>query len=330
MRMANLAAMAVVAAVLAGCSKPATTGGGTPSAPKKTIAGIMMQEDQFFRLILFGMKDAAKKAGVELLTGNSNNQPEREISMINTYVARKVDAIVVAPVSRSASVTALQQASDRGVKVVTCNSPIDGDFPVAFIECSATDLGNQTGKAAREYIEKNLGGKAKIAIVAFQTQVPEQSSARTGGFKSALAGMPGVEFVAEQDAWLADMAVKKVADILTAHPDVDIVYAANEGGTIGAVMAVKNAGKAGKIAVFGTDSSEQLLDMLQSDDNILQAITSQKPVDVGRMAIESALQSLAGGKVEKKTVLNGVLLSRANPESVKEFAKQFKEWTRMD
>ena len=121
--------------------------------------------------------------------------------------------------------------------------------------------------------------------------------------------------------------MKRVGDILTAHPDVDIVYSANEGGTIGSVLAVKNAGKTGKIVVFGTDSSEQLLDMLQADDNVLQAITSQRPVQVGQMAVQAALKSLKGEPVEKVTYLPGILLSRTDPDSVKKFAAQFKEWT---
>ena len=114
-------------------------------------------------------------------------------------------------------------------------------------------------EAAARYIKEKLGGKAKIAILAYKSQVPEQSNARTDGFKDALKDLPGVEIVAEQDAWLAEMATKKAGDILTAHPDLDMIWAANEGGTVGSVLAVKNAGKAGKVAVFGTDVSEQLL-----------------------------------------------------------------------
>ena len=320
--------MIAVAAIVAVSVCLALHAASEPAAKKIRIAGIVFQEDQFFRLVLFGMRDAAKKLDVDLLEANSNNKPDKEIELVNTYVARKVDAIAISPLSKKGSVTALKLAKDKGIVVVCHNTPIDADFPAAYIECSPTDLGRKTGAAAREYILKHLGGKAKIAIVAFKSQVPEQSDARTGGFKAEVTNAPGVEIVAEQDAWLPEMAVKKVGDILTAHPNVDMVYAANEGGTIGSVQAVKSAGKAGKIAVFGTDSSEQLLTMLQSPDNILQAITSQRPVEVGRMAIEAAVKVVKGESVEKKTYLTGVLLSRTNLEGVKAFEKDFKEWTK--
>jgi ABC-type sugar transport system substrate-binding protein len=138
--------------------------------------------------------------------------------------------------------------------------------------------------------------------------------------------LPGVQIVAEQDAWLAEMAVKKAGDILTANPDLDILWAANEGGTVGSVLAVQNAGKAGKVAVFGTDVSEQMLGFLKSSDNILQATTAQRPYDVGVKAAETALKVIRKQAVEKKVVLPGLCLSRAAPGNIADYEKQLKEW----
>jgi ABC-type sugar transport system substrate-binding protein len=325
----GIVTLALTLLLASGCHKDqkdqAAAGGASPRQIK--LAGIVFQEDQFFRLVLFGMRDAAKKAGAELLEGNSDNKPEEEIQLVNTYVVQNVDGILIAPVSAKGSVAALKLAHDKGIAVVTYNSSIDADFAAADVECSASDLGEESGKAAREYIEKSLGGKAKVAIIAYKSQVPEQSDARSGGFKSEITQLPGVQIVAEQDAWLPEMAVKTVGDILTAHPDVNIVWAANEGGTTGAALAVKNAGKAGQVAVFGTDCSQQLLDLLQSPDNILQAITAQRPVDEGRLAVESAIKAINHQPVDKSTILKGVLLTRTDPDAVKAFAQQFKQWT---
>ena len=217
-----------------------------PAEKKLKIAGIVFQEDQFFRLIQFGMQDAADKAGVELLLANSANKPDKEIQLVNTYIARGVDAIVISPLSAKASATALQRAKDAGIVVVTYNSTVEGDIPVAYIESDQEDLGRQTGLVARHYIEEQLGGQAKIATLAFKSQLAEQSDARRNGFVEVVGQLPGVEFVAEQDAWLPEMALKKAGDILTAHPEIDIIWSANEGGTVGSVMAVKNAGREGR------------------------------------------------------------------------------------
>lgn len=312
----SLCIAAALIVSLSGCTKKADG--------KKRIAGLVFQEDQFFRLVLFGMKDAAAKNGAELLEANSAGKPDKEIQLINTYIASGVDAIVVSPLSVRASVSALSRAREKGIVIVTYNTTVEGDIPVSYIDSDQADLGRSTGRAAREYVEKNLGGKAKVAILAFQSQTPEVSVMRVGGFKEEITKLPGVTVVAEQDAWLAEQAVKKGGDILTAHPDLDIIWAANEGGTVGAVMAVKNAGKAGKVAVFGTDIGDQLMDFLLAEENILQAITGQRPFEIGSLAVSAAVKTLKGEPVEKRVSLPGQLLSRLKPDDVRQFKAHLK------
>jgi ABC-type sugar transport system substrate-binding protein len=294
------------------------------SATKK-IAGIVFQEDQFFRLIIFGMRDAATKGGAELLEANSESKPDKEIHLINTYIASNVDAIVVSPLSAKASMSALQRAKEKGITIVTYNTTVEGDVPAAYIESDQVDLGRSTGKAAADYIVKHLGGRAKVALLEYLSQAPEQCRMRVAGFKEEMAKLPGVTIVAEQDAWLAEQAVNKVGDILTAHPDLNLIWGANEGGTVGSVMGVKNAGKAGKIVVFGTDTGGQICGFLLADDNILQAVTGQRPFEIGSLAVESALKALKGERVEPKVSLPGQLLTRAVPEEVRTFQARLKE-----
>ena len=291
----------------------------TPTEKKLKIAGIVFQEDQFFRLIQFGMQDAADKAGVELLLANSANKPDKEIQLVNTYIARGVDAIVISPLSAKASATALQRAKDAGIVVVTYNTTVEGDIPVTYIESDQEDLGRQTGLVARRYIEEQLGGQAKIATLAFKSQLAEQSDARRNGFVEVVGQLPGVEFVAEQDAWLPEMALKKAGDILTAHPEIDILWSANEGGTVGSVMAVKNAGREGKVVVFGTDASQQLVEFMLAEDGILQALTTQTPFELGTKAMELAIAALKGQEVAAKVVMDGVLVARQDPDGVRAF-----------
>jgi len=295
---------------------------------KKRIAGIVFGEDQFFRLVLFGMRDAARTNGVELLEANSAQKPDREIQLVNTYIASNVDAIVISPLSTVSSVSALARARDKKIAVVTFNTTIVEDFPASFIESDQVDLGASTGKAARAYIEQHLGGKAQVAILAFMSQAKEVSAQRTDGFTQEITKLPGVKIVAQQDAWMPEQGVKKVNDILTANPGVNLIWAANEGGTTGAVMAVKNSGKAGKIVVFGTDTDEQLANFLLADDNILQAVTGQQPFEIGRLAVEAAVKTLKGEPVDKKRSLPGILLTREKPAEISAFKERLLNLTK--
>jgi ABC-type sugar transport system substrate-binding protein len=265
------------------------------------------------------MQDAADELGAELLLGNSDNSPAKEIEMVNNYISAGVDGIMITPLSATASVQALRNAHNEGIQIVTWNTRIDADFPVAAVESSQFQLGESTGGVAREYIQNELGGEAKVAILAFDSLVPEQSGARVNGFLSQVEDLDGVEIVAKQDAWLAEDAVPVTEDIITANPDLDLIYAANEGGTVGAVQGVRNAGGAGEIAVFGIDASEQLADFLLADDDILQATTGQQPYEIGYQSVEVSMAALQGEDVEKEVVVPGVLLTRDKPEEVEEF-----------
>ncbi len=321
------AVSSAVFVLFAGCSNnpptsststPAEKGGTGSTATKKyQIAGVGFQTDQFFRLAEMGMKSQAQKSDVELSAGNSGGALDKEMALIDTYTTKKVDAIVIAPINPKASNAALERAHKSGIKVITFDSTVEGDFPVSNIKSDLIALGRSTGQEAVKYIQEKMGGKAKVAIISYLSLLPEPASQRNKGFEDEIRKLPGVEVVARQDAWLAEKAVSVVDAILTAHPDVNLIWAANEGGTVGAVTAVKNAGKAGKIVVFGTDISEQMAGFLLADDNILQAVTGQKPFDIGSMAIETAVKVLKGEKVKKQVALPGMLFSRRDAEAVR-------------
>ncbi len=280
--------------------------GGLPRAAlaqDRAIAGIVFQQDQYMRTVLMGMAAAAEASGVELLEANSDNKLEKE--------------------SADGSIPAIQKAVDAGITVITFGTTVNSDLPKASITSSNTDLGNATGDAAVAFLAGHAPDrKVKAATVAFQSLLPEQSNDRVNGFLEKVQDK--IEVVSSQDAWLTEKAIAVVSDILTANPDIELIYAANEGGTIGAVQAVKKAGLEGKVFVFGTDGTEQLCNMLLDPDNVLQAVTAQQPFEVGRLALEAANAVLDGKTVEANQSVPVLPLTRANPDGVKAFLEQLK------
>lgn len=174
-----------------------------------------------------------------------------------------------------------------------------------------------------------MGGKAKIAVVQFKSLLPEKSSQRVSGFLDTVQQLEGVEVVADQDAWVQDDAVNVVSDILTANPDVNVIFAANEGGTVGATMAVKNVGKAGAVYTFGIDANEQLAKMLLSDDNILQATTGQDSYTMGYNSMKDLISSIKGEEtsVEEGSTqyVDGVLLQRSDTDGINAYLDRLSE-----
>jgi len=313
----------VCGAVGCGATKPQETRG-------PEIAGILFQEDQFFRLIEYGMKAKADELDVALLMSNSFGSLDKEISLVDTYIARHVDAIAISPLSRTASAPALRRAHDRGIPIIAYNSTIDADFTYSNITSDEVSLGGETGKAARRYVAERLGGEAKVIMIEFMSLLPESSGKRVQGFKDEITALPGVEIVAEQDAWLAPDATRAVESLLTAHPDASIVWSANEGGTVGSVTAVRNAGRVGAVTVFGTDMSEQMADFLLAEDGVLHAVTGQKPFEIGAMAVEAAVKALRGQPVEKDVLLPGILFTRERPDEVRAYKAYLERLTEQD
>jgi simple sugar transport system substrate-binding protein/ribose transport system substrate-binding protein len=294
------------------------------------VAGVVFQEDQFMRLLSLGYQDAAKEAGYKILLGNTANDQAKEAELINTYVAQKVAGLAIAPLNAATSLPVLQRASATMKISITNTSTNDAPFIVGGYTSDNTNLGGTSGEAAARYIRDNLGGRAKIAILQFKSQLPDQSGERVNGFLAAVRRVnPNVEVVADQDAWLQDRAVQVAGDILTAHPDINIIFGANDGGTIGSVMAVKNAGLAGKCAVFGIDTGDQQLAMLRDRDNILQAVAGQDPYTQGYNAMKVLISAIEGKDYSatrgKTIIVPGLLVSRSDPAGIDAFEKGLQE-----
>lgn len=297
----------------------------TAAEPGKplTILGISLFEDVFFNEVVAGMKFQAKKEGVNLVLANSNHDLATEVRLIESYAKLGLGAVVLSPVDANKSVAALQKAHSQGIRIVAYNDALNADFVSATVSSSQNQLGTSTGEEARRYISSKLGGKARIAVLCFDALLPAQSDARVQGFLSAATqGLPDAKVVVRQDAWEAGPAIKKADEMLKAHPDIDIIFSANEGGTIGAQLAVKNAGRGDKIKVFGTDAAKQEIDMLLADDGILQAVTGQQPYDMGVKSIMAAVKAAKGQTLDKTVTIPGILLARDKPQGIRKFKSQ--------
>lgn len=286
---------------------------------KKTIAGVVFQSDTFMQTVQAGMQAAADKAGnVEVLLGNTENKLDKEASLIDDYITRKVDAIVITPISADGSLAALKKAKDAGITIICFNTCVnDPAVPSAFLVTKNEDLGTKSGEAAAKYITDKLGGKAKIGIL--NCDQFEGCPPRKAGFLAQVQKIAGVEIVADQAGWLADKAQPVSEAMLQAHPDINVLWAANEGGTVAHANAVKTLGLSGKVAVFGTDMNNQMGQMLMADDNILQGVTGQAPFQMGYDSLVAALAVLNSEKVEATTNTPTIFFGRGADALIKQF-----------
>jgi ABC-type sugar transport system substrate-binding protein len=284
---------------------------GLAAQAKLTIGATLMDAKvNWFQWVRSGMEDAAKKYGAELIVINTNGDPSNEISTIENFIQRKVNGIAVGAASQTASAAALTKAASGGIKVIAYNSLVgkDGQFP--FVGVDNKQLGALNGQEAKRYINANLGGKAKVAVV-YTPKYGAISLARSDGFEEVMKTMPGVKIAAKQIAEDQAAAESVVQNILTANPDLNIIFCWNESSFEGALSAVKTAGKTKQIKVFGVDMSPKVTQAFQTEEDIGGVVT-QEPVNIGYAAVEEAILSAQGKKVQMDTRVPVVLVTNAN------------------
>lgn len=289
------------------------------------IACIVTQDDNFMKTLQLGMADAAKKENAKVFMEITDGKLDKEIQLINYYISKGVDGICIHPVATDISMHALKEAEERGIRVMIAGIGIGDDYGIPYIEGDQWELGRKTGEACRKFIEKNFKGKANVAILNYKSQFPDQSNKRTEGFKSELSKLKKTVILTEQEAWLTETAAAKAGKILETYPQLNIIWSANEGGTIGSTIAVKNAGKMGQVFVFGTDVNEQLINMILSPDNILQAVTGQQPYEIGFKSFEQLVGRIKGEARGLEVIVQGIPLTRENIDGVKDFYKEYRE-----
>jgi simple sugar transport system substrate-binding protein/ribose transport system substrate-binding protein len=297
-----------------------------PETPKElVVAGVVFQDDQFMKSMVQGYEDAGAEYGIKVLTANTNNDQAKEAELIQTYIAQGVNGIAIAPLSQDASIPNLKEADSQGIQIAITNMNLTGDpswLAGGYTSDDATN-GKIVGTNAAEFLKANIEGPINIGQVDFDHQIPEQSKARYDGFYAGL-DEAGLEYtkVAAVSANMQDDALTKVTDMLTAHPEINVIWASNDGGTIGAAMAVQQAGLAGKVFVFGYDGGDQQTSMILSGDNILVGVVAQDPYAQGYNAVKSLALTLldqANPDAGKITVVPGTYLSVADPDAVEQW-----------
>lgn len=314
-------------AVTAAASPAAAAGGAVTasnvntSGRQLTIPLVLFQGDSFFQNIQAGAEKEAQVNNVKLLVNNTNNDNAQEASLLAQFTAAKVDAIILSTLSETGSVAPLTDALKAGIPVVCYNTCIQDAQQAgvkAFIQSDQKALGTLTGQAAAAYIKTKLAGTAKIGLL--NCDQFEACQMRKAGFKQALqdAGVT-VDYVADQQGFLADTAAGVAENELTANASINLMWSANEGGTVGEVTAVKSSGKQGQVVVFGTDISSQLAQFLINPDGVFQATTGQQPILMGLTATKDAVLAVNNQPVEFLQIVPGITYSRDDPNQVNQF-----------
>ena len=243
----------------------------------------------FFVSVHAGVLAAERDFGVDVLWNGPNDETDysRQIQIVDSMVARHVDALAISATERTALVAPVKRAMEAGIPVSIFDSGLDVKGYVTFV---ATDNYGAGQTAARKLAEL-VHNKGRVAML-MQKPGGISTGDRERGFDDIMAKeFPAIQIVARQYG-MADPAKSRNAaeDILTAHPDLDGMFASAEANSIGAVQAIKARGLSGKVKLVTFDSSDMHIEALK--DGTIDLMLVQDPYRIGYEAVRSLVMKL--------------------------------------
>lgn len=311
--------MAIAFLVTIGCSSkdaPTDPSDSTDGTPRPTVALIMKSlANEFFSTMEEGAKNhQSEHAGdYKLITNGIKDERDlsRQVALVDEMVAAGVDAIVIAPADSMALVPSLRKAIKKGVVVVNIDNRLDAG--VLESEGVSIPFVGPDNKAGARKVGDHLAGKLKVGdkvaiLEGIRTSFNAQQ--RLAGFEESMKAA-GIEVVSSQTAeWEMAKANTVAASVLSEHPEIKAILAANDSMALGAIAAVKAAGKSGDVFVVGFDNISAVQDAI-AEGKIL-ATADQHGDKLAVFGIETALKLLADESTQASDVETPVDLITAD------------------
>lgn len=254
-----------------------------------------------------GAQAAGKEFNVEILWNGAATETDyaRQIQIIDSMIAQHVDGIAIAAAERTALVGSVDRAMTANIPVTVFDSGLESTNYVSFV---ATD-NVEAGRLAARKLAELIGGSGKIGVV---LHVPGSASTvdRELGFTQTMEKeFPRVKIVAQQFG-MSDRAKARAAaeNILTAHPDLDGIFASAEPSSVGTSLAIKARELQDKVVLVAFDASESMVEDLKS--GAIDALVVQDPERMGYEAVRLLVQKLDGKTPPKRLDLNAITVEK--------------------
>ena len=258
--------------------------------------------NEFFQTMQDGAKVHQKELAADytLIANGIKDETDTaaQIKIVQQMLVEKVDAIVIAPADSKALVPVLKEAADKGVIVVNIDNKLDDaalkekGFVVPFVGPD-----NRKGaKLVGDYLAKQLKAGDKVGILE-GVSTTFNAQQRTAGFQDAMKAVGATVVGVQSGQWEMDKGNTVASAMLREHPDLKALLCGNDNMALGAVAAVKTAGKAGKVQVVGYDNISAIKSML-ADGRVL-ATADQFAAKQAVFGIETALKAIKEKKTQK-------------------------------
>ncbi|WP_371477375.1 ABC transporter substrate-binding protein [Kitasatospora sp. NBC_00315] len=292
--------------------------GATKIDLKDAVVGFSQSEKEAnpFRIAeTQSIKDEAAKLGVKkLLTTNAQSQLPKQISDIQDMLNQGAQLLIIAPLNSDGLEPALQAAAAKHVPVITIDRKLNATACKDYLTFIGSNFVEQ-GKRAADALAKATGGTGKVAVL-LGTSGNGVTTDRTKGFVDEIAATaPGLEIVAQQTGEFArDKGQQVTEQLLQAHPEITAIYAENDEMGLGAVTAVKGAGKkpGSDIKIVSVDGTRNAVQSLANGE--YNGVIESNP-RFGPLAFATAQKFFGGEGIAENVIISDRAYDADNAKS---------------
>ena len=263
-------------------------------------------------------KAEAEKLGYTANVGASKGDTNAESNLIDTAITNRSVAIILDPANASGSVGAVKKAIAANIPVILVNAEINQEGLAKAQLVSNNAQGAALG--AQQWV-KDIGQKGNY-VELLGAPSDNNAATRSNGFNTVLSQYPDLKKVGSQVAnWNRTQGHDKMQNLLQANPNIAGVISGNDEMAVGAIAALKEAGKLSSIKVGGFDGSPDAVAAVKSGElayTVLQPVATfaAKAVDEA----DSLIKTGKTGAATEKQLFNCILITKAN---VGRFVGQF-------
>jgi ribose transport system substrate-binding protein len=264
--------------------------------------------DEFYISMQCGIEAEAERLGVSVTTqGPQKFDPTLQKPIVDSAVAAKPDAILVAPTDVTAMQTPLSVAAQAGIKVVLVDTTLE-DPTIATSVIASDNVGG--GKAAFEAIQQLAPEGGKVMVMSTDPGI-STVDARVKGFEDAVKSDAkftylGVQYSHNDPATASNL----VSSGLQKDPDIVGVFATNLFAAEGTATGVRQAGKGDQVKIVAFDAGPIQVKALK--EGTVQALIAQQPAEIGKFGVNAAVAALDGGDVTPSVQTDFTVITNDN------------------
>lgn len=286
----------------------APVGASAEGVTKIGLAVPNLQAD-FFNQIKLGVENYAKEKGIEVVVVDAKNDTATQVSQVQDLMTQGIDAFIYIPAGAAAAAVPTRLAREAGIPVINVDR-----FPAE--EPGDTFIGGEGIESSYQVcseVIKRAGGAGKMVIIHGQKGTTPEVD-RTTGCMRAISENAGVELVDQQwsNQWSPDEGFTIAQNMLTANPDITMIFGQADGLAMGAAKAVDVAGLSDKVIIGGYDGDGAALEYLAKCEGPFVVTATQSTRRMGVLAVDSAIAVANGETVPETQVSEAVLTTCDN------------------